>query len=127
MEKINFINEEQLTFVNIFLNTKVINWYNFYMKGVISLKFYSYISICIVAIGGGMLLFNYLNKDFNEPLVFAGFIAMLLGAIFSFVSVARNESGFLKFVAVGAFFTVILLACVLEPFQIIRMMVWLKN
>lgn len=81
----------------------------------------------MVLIGGGMLLFNYFNRDFSEPLVFTGFITMLLGAIFSFISVAKDESGFLKFVAVGTFFFVILLACVLEPFQIIRMMAWLKN
>jgi membrane-bound ClpP family serine protease len=81
--------------------------------------------LCIV--GFVLLLINYLYAKFNEPLVLIGFIAMLVGTIFSFVAFAKNEAGFLKFFAAGAFFVVTFLICALDPFQVIRMMAWLKN
>lgn len=91
------------------------------------MKTFSFTSIGLCVVGFLLLLFNYLNPKFNEPLVMVGFVAMLVGTIFSFVAFAKNEAGFLKFIAAGAFFVVTFLVCALEPFQIIRMMAWLKN
>jgi len=91
------------------------------------LKAFSFTSMGLCIVGFVLLLINYLNAKFNEPLVLIGFIAMLMGTIFSFVAFAKNEAGFLKFIAAGAFFVVTFLICALDPFQVIRMMAWLKN
>jgi len=91
------------------------------------LKAFSFTSMGLCIVGFVLLLINYLNAKFNEPLVLIGFIAMLIGTIFSFVAFAKNEAGFLKFIAAGAFFVVTFLICALDPFQVIRMMAWLKN
>lgn len=91
------------------------------------MKAFSFTSMGLCIVGFVLLLINYLNAKFNEPLVLIGFIAMLIGTIFSFVAFAKNEAGFLKFIAAGAFFVVTFLICALDPFQVIRMMAWLKN
>mgnify|MGYP001099895080 CR=1 FL=1 len=91
------------------------------------MKAFSFTSMGLCIVGFVLLLINYLNAKFNEPLVLIGFIAMLMGTIFSFVAFAKNEAGFLKFIAAGAFFVVTFLICALDPFQVIRMMAWLKN
>jgi len=91
------------------------------------LKTFSIISVGLCIVGFALLLSNYLNPKFNELVVMVGFIAMLVGTIFSFLAFAKNEAGFLKFIAAGAFFVVTFLVCALEPFQVIRMMARLKN
>ncbi|MED4284867.1 hypothetical protein P4679_23370 [Priestia megaterium] len=91
------------------------------------MRTFSIISVGLCIVGFALLLSNYLNTKFNEPVVMVGFVAMLLGTIFSFVAFAKNELGFLKFIAAGAFFVVAFLVCALDPFQVIRMMAWLKN
>ncbi|MFB8425949.1 hypothetical protein ACFC4S_28445 [Priestia megaterium] len=91
------------------------------------MKTFSIVSVGLCIVGFSLLLSNYLSTKFNEPVVMIGFIAMLVGTIFSFVAFAKNELGFLKFIAAGAFFVVTFLVCALDPFQVIRMMAWLKN
>ena len=88
---------------------------------------FSIVSLLTVIAGGACWLYNYSIQDFNERLVFIGFILLLLGVVGGFGAIARGEKGFLKFVPITFFFVLMFLVCWFDPFQIIRMMAWIKN
>ncbi|WJE17862.1 hypothetical protein QRY07_00725 (plasmid) [Bacillus cereus] len=77
----------------------------------------------------GLLLFglNWIIEGYFESIVLIGVICLLVGIILSFIAIAKNEEGRLKFVSLISFFIVLFLITCFEPFQIIRIMTWLKN
>lgn len=77
----------------------------------------------------GLLLFglNWVIVGYFEPIVLTGVICLFVGIILSFIAVAKKEEGRLKFVSLISFFIVLFLITWFEPFQVIRIMTWLKN
>lgn len=81
---------------------------------------------CIVL---GILLFglNWMIEGYFEPVVFIGVICLLVGGILNFIAIAKQEEGRLKLVSLISFFLVLFFITWFEPFQIIRIVTWLKN
>lgn len=77
----------------------------------------------------GLLLFglNWIIEGYFEPIVLIGVICLLIGIILSFIAIAKKEAGRLKFVSLISFFIVLFLINWFEPFQVIRIITWLKN
>lgn len=77
----------------------------------------------------GLLLFglNWIVEGYFEPIVLTGIICLLAGITLSLIAIAKKEEGKLKFVSLISFFIVLCLITWFEPFQVIRMMTWLKN
>lgn len=77
----------------------------------------------------GIFLFglNWIIEGYYEPIVLIGVICLLVGLILSFIAIAKKEKGRSKFISLMSFFIVLFLITWLEPFQVIRIMTWLKN
>ncbi|MGH1285957.1 hypothetical protein [Bacillus toyonensis] len=83
----------------------------------------------IVLMFAGILLFgsHWIIDGYSEPVVFFSFISFLAGIVLSFIAVAKREKGTLKFISLISFFIVMFLITWLEPFQVLRVITWLKN
>lgn len=83
----------------------------------------------IVFIVLGLLLFgmNWIIEGYSEPIAFIGAIFIFLGAILSFIAILKNEKGSMKFISLVSFFVILFLITWFEPFQILRIVTWLKN
>ncbi|GIN94243.1 hypothetical protein J6TS1_01130 [Siminovitchia terrae] len=83
----------------------------------------------IVFIISGLLCFglNWIIEDYSELIVFIGAIFISLGAIFSFIAILKKEKGSMKFVSLVSFFIILFLITWFEPFQVLRIVTWLKN
>lgn len=77
----------------------------------------------------GLLLFgiNWLIDGYSEPIILFGFIALLVGIVLSFIAITKREEGTLKFISLISFFVVLFLITWFEPFQVLRIITWLKN
>ncbi|HYK72167.1 MAG TPA: hypothetical protein VEV44_03395 [Pseudoneobacillus sp.] len=77
----------------------------------------------------GLLLFglNWIIDGYSDPIVFFGVISYLIGIVLSFIAIAKREDGTLKFITVISFFVVMFLITWFEPFQVLRIITWLKN
>ena len=82
----------------------------------------------IVFIILGLLSFglNWVVEGYSELIAFIGAIFILLGALFSFVAIFKNEKGILKFLSLISFFIILFLITWYEPFQLLRIVTWLK-
>ncbi|WP_230176601.1 hypothetical protein [Peribacillus sp. Bi134] len=63
----------------------------------------------------------------SELLMISGFGALLIGMFCSFGAMYKNEKGKSKFLAVAAFFLLSFILVWNEPFQIVRLLTWMKN
>jgi hypothetical protein len=63
----------------------------------------------------------------SELLMISGFGALLIGMFCSLGAMFINEKGKLKFLAVAAFFLLSFILIWNEPFQIVRLLTWMKN
>ncbi|MFN0312455.1 hypothetical protein [Kurthia sp. ISK08] len=77
----------------------------------------------------GLLLFglNRVLEGFSELIVLFSFISFLVGIVLSFIAIANQEEGTLKFISLISFFVVLFLITWFEPFQFVRIFTWLKN
>lgn len=77
----------------------------------------------------GIVLFGLsLNIENQVEMTFLfGIISCLIGTVFGFVAIAKQEEGILKFISIGSFFIVLFLISCFEPFQFVRVLAWLKN
>ncbi|MEK3980906.1 hypothetical protein MKY37_18005 [Psychrobacillus sp. FSL K6-2836] len=91
------------------------------------MKPFSISSIVSIILGTLFFALTWIDKDYYfEPILFVGAIFLLIGGIFSFIAISKKEKGSLKFISVASFFIIIFLVTWFEPFQIIRIMTWLK-
>lgn len=90
-------------------------------------KKYSGFSIAFITFGLLMLGINYMSTNFNEVVVLVGYMSLIFGAILSFVAISKKENGNMKYISVASCFIVLGLVTYFEPFQIIRMLTWIKN
>ena len=76
----------------------------------------------------GLLLFGLTRVIENVELLFLlGCISCVLGIVFSFVAIAKQEEGWLKFISLSSLFLVFFLITWFEPYHFIRVLTWLKN
>ncbi|PGV59812.1 hypothetical protein COD94_21560 [Bacillus cereus] len=85
--------------------------------------------LSIVLMFAGILLFglNWIIDGYSEPIVLFSFISFLVGIVLSFIAVVKREKGTLKFISLIPYFVVMFLITWFEPFQVIRIITWLKN
>ncbi|MGG0717604.1 hypothetical protein ABE096_08385 [Robertmurraya massiliosenegalensis] len=83
----------------------------------------------IVFIVLGLLSFglNWIIEGYFELIALIGTIFLFLGVVFSFIAILNKEKGSMKFISLTTFFIILFLITWFEPFQIIRIMTWLKN
>lgn len=62
-----------------------------------------------------------------EWLMFVGFACLLLSFVMSIGAFLKKEQGFLKLIPITMFFLVSFIPSVAEPFQIVRVLSWIKN
>ncbi|KKK39165.1 hypothetical protein WQ57_05180 [Mesobacillus campisalis] len=91
------------------------------------MKKYSIGSISLMLIGIILFGVNWMTGIFYEPIVLLGLISILVGVVLSFAAIAKQEKGNLKFISIISFFVVLAIITWFEPFQIVRMLTWLKN
>ncbi|MCK1981444.1 MULTISPECIES: hypothetical protein [Peribacillus] len=63
----------------------------------------------------------------SEQLMISGFGALLLGMLCSFGAMYKNEKGKSKKMAVAAFLLLSFILVWNDPFQIVRLLTWMKN
>jgi len=86
----------------------------------------SKLSILFAIIGGLFLGASYIFTPYIEPLMATGFVIMFIGLIISFGAMFKKEQGKMKFMAVAVFFMLSFLISWNDPFQIIRLLTWIK-
>ncbi|MFP7487890.1 hypothetical protein SFC65_27460 [Priestia filamentosa] len=91
------------------------------------MKAFSIYSISLMFLGSLLFGFNWGMNGYFEPIVLLGSIFFLSGVVLSFIAIAKQEKGILKFVSLVSFFIILLLVVWFEPFQLIRMLTWLKS
>jgi hypothetical protein len=91
------------------------------------MKQFSIWSIIFMFLGLFSFGLNWLIEGYSEPIVLIGFIFLLIGVIFSFIAISKKENGRIKFLSLASFFIILFLVTWFEPFQVVRIMTWLKN
>ncbi|GGA28417.1 hypothetical protein FG382_00300 [Psychrobacillus lasiicapitis] len=91
------------------------------------MKRFSLISIFFMLLGLLSFTVNWIIEGYFEPLILTGFIFILIGALFCFIAIFKKEAGSIKFITLTSFFVILFLVVWFEPFQVLRMMTWLKN
>lgn len=84
-------------------------------------------SIVFLVLGFLFFGLNSIIEGYSELIVFIGAIFILLGSIFSFIAIFKREKGSIKFISLVSFFIILFLITWFEPFQILRIVTWLKN
>ncbi|MGE8017320.1 hypothetical protein ACQKOM_00165 [Peribacillus frigoritolerans] len=84
-------------------------------------------SIVFAVIGTLSLCCSLALPKASELLMISGFGALLIGMLCSFGAMFINEKGKSKFLAVAAFFLLSFILVWNEPFQIVRLLTWMKN
>jgi hypothetical protein len=91
------------------------------------MKQFSIWSIIFMFLGLFSFGLNWLIEGYSEPIVLIGFFFLLIGVIFSFIAISKKENGRIKFLSLASFFIILFLVTWFEPFQVVRIMTWLKN
>ncbi|MCM3636374.1 hypothetical protein M3152_01490 [Sporosarcina luteola] len=91
------------------------------------MKLFSVSSIVFLFIGLIFFILNWFIDDYVEPIVLTGVILILLGAVFSFIAISKKEKGSVKYISLTTFFVILFLVTWFEPFQVLRMLTWIKN
>jgi hypothetical protein len=91
------------------------------------MKKFSILSIALMIIGILLFGLNWIIDGYSEPIALFGFISFLIGIVLSFIAIAKREVGTLKFISLISFFVVMFLISWFEPFQVLRIITWLKN
>ncbi|WP_260286638.1 hypothetical protein [Peribacillus aracenensis] len=84
-------------------------------------------SIVFAVIGTLSLCCSLALPTASEMLMISGFGSLLIGMLCSFGAIYKNEKGKLKFLAVAAFFLLSFILVWNEPFQILKLLTWMKN
>ncbi len=85
------------------------------------------LSILFAAIGALLLGSSTLNTNSPELLMGTGLVVLFLGVVLSFGAMFKREKGNMKFLAVAVFFLFSFLLTWNDPFQIVRLLTWIKN
>lgn len=83
-------------------------------------------SIAFIVLGSLFFVLTWIIESYFEPLLAIGAIGLLMGGIFSFIAIFREEKGSMKYISVISFFIILFLFTWFKPFEIIRIITWLK-
>ncbi|MBT2757663.1 hypothetical protein J7E71_17375 [Mesobacillus foraminis] len=77
----------------------------------------------------GLLLFevNWIMEGYTETIVLLGFVSLCAGIVLSFIAIAKQEEGILKFISLISFFIILFLTTWFQPLDFIRITTWLSN
>ncbi|MGM9986965.1 MAG: hypothetical protein ACI35O_07010 [Bacillaceae bacterium] len=91
------------------------------------MKRFSLLSIGMMIIGILLFGLNWITEGYSEPIALLAFISVFVGIVLSFIAIAKQEEGTLKFISLISFFVVMFLVNWFEPFESYRIITWLKN
>ncbi|MDQ0217906.1 hypothetical protein ELQ35_00225 [Peribacillus cavernae] len=91
------------------------------------MKRLSNLSIIFAVIGVLLFVFASFFPNSFEALIASGFGFLFIGLLLSFGAMFKREKGKTKFLSVVAFFLFSFIIAWNEPFQIVRLLTWLKN
>lgn len=91
------------------------------------MKKFSRLSMLFLLAGLTFVIAYWLMQDSLEAFFLTGLLSLFLGVIFSFLAIVRRENGKTKFASLISVFVIGLAITWFEPFEIVRMMTWLKN
>lgn len=72
-------------------------------------------SIVFIILGLLSFILNWVIEGYSELIAFIGAILILLGAIFSFIAIFKNEKGSMKFISIFSFFIILFVITWFEP------------
>nr|WP_154309809.1 hypothetical protein [Metabacillus lacus] len=81
----------------------------------------------MIFIGLILIGLNWIIDGYFEMIVLISFISLLVGVVLSFIAIAKKEKGTLKFISLISFFLMMFVVTWFEPFQLLRIITWLKN
>ncbi|MFJ8459268.1 hypothetical protein ACIQ57_09060 [Lysinibacillus xylanilyticus] len=88
---------------------------------------FSKLSIIFAVIGAVVLSFSYIYSTNFEIFMISGFGLLLISLLLSLGAVLKKEMGKYKFFPVITFFFCSFIITWYEPFQIVRLLTWIKN
>ena len=91
------------------------------------MKRFSLLSIVLIIIGIITYGINGYMGENAELFILVGFISLFVAVILGLMAIAKNEAGKLKYVTILMVFVVLGIVTWAEPFQIVRVLTWLKN
>jgi len=91
------------------------------------MKRFSLLSILLIIIGIITYGINRHMGENAELFILIGVICLFVAVILGFMAIAKNEAGKLKYLTILIAFVVFGVVTWAEPFQIVRMLTWLKN
>lgn len=91
------------------------------------MKRFSVLSLVFIVIGIFTYVINRTAGEYAEPFILLGFISLFITIILGFIAIAKNEAGRLKYISISLAFVLLGVVTWAESFQIVRVMLWLKN
>ena len=91
------------------------------------MKRFSMLSILFIFIGIITYGINRYIEENAELFILIGLASLFAAVIFGFLAITKNETGRLKYLSIMMAFVVLGAVTWTEPFQIIRVLTWLKN
>lgn len=91
------------------------------------MKRFSMLSILFIFIGIITYGINRYIGENAELFILIGLASLFAAVIFGFLAITKNETGRLKYLSIMMAFVVLGAVTWTEPFQIIRVLTWLKN
>ena len=91
------------------------------------MKRFSMLSLLLIIMGIITYGINRYMGENAELFIFIGFICLFVAVILGLMAIAKNEAGKLKYVTILMTFVVFGIVIWAEPFQIVRVLTWLKN
>ncbi|ANU20610.1 hypothetical protein BBI15_10465 [Planococcus plakortidis] len=88
---------------------------------------FSKYSLGLIVVGSLFLMLNRLSSEYSEPLALIGFLLLFAAAGAVFIAALKREPGQLKVWSLSVFFIILFVITWAEPFEILRLMTWLKN
>lgn len=88
---------------------------------------FSKLSIIFAVIGAVVLSSSYIYSTNFEILMISGFSLLFISLLLSFGAVFKREQGKIKFLPVLTVFLFSFIITLYDPFQIVRLLTWMKN
>lgn len=91
------------------------------------MKLFSMLSLLFIAIGIMTYGVSRNAGELTELFILLGFISLFITIILGFVAMTKKEAGKLKYLSIMMAFLMLGVITWAEPFQIVRVLTWLKN
>lgn len=88
---------------------------------------FSRYSIGFIVLGALLIMLNRGISGYSEPLALIGFLLLFAAGSAVFIAALKREPGQLKVWSISILFLVLFIVTWAEPFEILRLMTWLKN